>query len=144
MLKSKWSAGLSLLMVFLSGVLVGGFSYRVYTLNTVVASAPAPKLSPEEWRRRWEQDFRTQVKADDQQVAQVRQIMDEARRQFDDEHKRSRNEITALQNAMNTKIRNSLREDQRPLWDTFRAAREAMRHKGDKKDKKGDPKPASQ
>ena len=137
MLTSKLSAGLYLVMVFLSGILVGGFSYRAYTVSTVSAP-PQPPRNPDDWRRRWMADMRAQVKLDDRQVAEVQQILDDTRGQFDEIHNRSKAESQTLQSAMQNKIRGVLREDQRPLYDQFRAEREKMRRrdKGDGPPKK--------
>jgi Spy/CpxP family protein refolding chaperone len=128
MLTSKLSAGIYLVMVFLSGILVGGFSYRAYTVSTASAAVQAPR-NPDDWRRRWMDEMRARVKLDDRQVAEVQQILDDTRGQFDEIHKRSKAESQALQASMQNKIRGILREDQRPLYDQFRAEREKMRHR---------------
>ena len=44
--KSRFSALLSLLLVFLSGALVGGFAHKLYS-TTVTAGAPTRRLTPE-------------------------------------------------------------------------------------------------
>ena len=63
MMRSKLSAALYLALVFLSGSLVGAFTYRLYSANTVSATV-SRRLDPVEWRRRYMQEMRTQVGTD--------------------------------------------------------------------------------
>ena len=44
---SKLALSLYVLLIFASGVAVGIFAFRLYTVNSVAANAPR---SPEEWR----------------------------------------------------------------------------------------------
>ena len=63
--KSKLSAAIYLVLVFLSGSLVGGFSTRLLTSPPVRAVGPR---TPEEWRKRYVGDMREKVKLDDSQL----------------------------------------------------------------------------
>ena len=139
--KSKLSALLSLILVFASGALVGIVAYRLYTVNTVasvsgsvsIPPAPGKKMDPEEMRRHILAEMREKVRLDDQQVKQVDQIMDETREQFDqlrktmnDNMKPERDKIWSSQIE---KTRAVLRPEQLPLYDKYRADREAERKK---------------
>jgi hypothetical protein len=140
MANTKFSAFLSLLLVFASGIVVGGFGYRVY--NTKVATSPRPPekqhMSPEEFQKRAVEDMTKEVRLDDQQVIQLRQIYGETRTAFDEKRAEFNNKLHAEGQAIHEqqveKIKKMLRPDQIPLYDALRARREAeraARRKGD-------------
>jgi hypothetical protein len=125
--KSKFSAAIYLLLVFLSGALVGGLSYRLYAVNVVNAVNGGPRPSPEEARRRYIENIREKVKLDDQQVQEVNQILDDVRAQFNDMHNKMHSEVQSINSRQVEKITAILRDDQKPLYAAFRAERERMR-----------------
>jgi uncharacterized membrane protein len=127
MFKPTFSAALYLLLVFLSGAVVGTVAYRAYTMNTASASTPARKRDPEEFRKHYVQDMRTRLKLDAGQVAQLEQILDQTREEFHQMNAKMRAEGQAIQNLQVEKISTMLREDQRPLYEKFRTEREAER-----------------
>jgi len=144
MSKSKLSAFLSLILVFASGALVGAVGYRLYTVNTVASGnvnlpPSRQRMDPEETRRRILAEMREKVQLDDQQIKQVDEIMGATREQFnqlrksmDEKMKPERDKIWATQME---KTRAILRPEQLPLYDKYRADREAERkkHHGDRK-----------
>jgi len=135
--RSRISAGLYLLVVFLSGALVGGLSYRLYSVTSVAAVAGGvPKASPEEFRRRYIEAIRTKVNLDERQVEQVNQIMDEARARFEDVRAKSRADMQSIEAQRVEKMNAILREDQKPAYATFRAEREKLRQQQRDKQKK--------
>ncbi|PWU06574.1 MAG: hypothetical protein C5B51_12000 [Terriglobia bacterium] len=126
--RSKLSTGLYLVVVFVSGALVGGLSYRLYSVNTVTAvTGGLPKTSPEEFRRRYIEAIRAKVHLDPQQIDQVNRIMDETRTQFDDARARSRAEMQAIEARRVEKMNAILRDDQKSAYTEFRAEREKLR-----------------
>lgn len=134
--RSKLSAGLYLLLVFLSGALVGGLSYRLYSVNTVAAiTGGVPKTSPEEFRRRYIEAIRAKVHLDPQQVDQVNQIMDDARAQFDEVRAKSRTEMQGIEARRIEKMNAVLRDEQKPAYAAFRAEREKLRQQQREKQK---------
>jgi len=141
--KYKLSAVLSLLVVFLSGSVLGAVAYRLYAVGAVQGVDVArkqPKMSPEDFRKHYVEEFRTKVKMDDQQVAALQQILDQTRADFHKMRDKMNAEGAAIQNSQVEKINSILREDQRPLYAQLRAEREKQRkqrddqHKKDKKD----------
>jgi hypothetical protein len=143
--KYKLSAVLSLLAVFLSGSVLGAVAYRLYAVSAVQGTGDAarkapPKMSPEEFRKHYVEEFRTKVKMDDQQVAALQQILDQTRADFHKMRDKMNAEGDAIQTAQVEKINAILRDDQRPLYAALRAEREKQRkqrdeqHKKDKKD----------
>ncbi len=136
MLKSKFSALLSLLLVFLSGVLVGGFAYRLYNVSVIAAPNNAKRPDPEDARRHIVADLRDHLKLDARQVDQLQQIFDQTRDLFHQMHDRMNAEGQALHNGQIDKVKAILRADQLPLYDHWEAERERERkqHKqGEKK-----------
>jgi hypothetical protein len=133
--KSKASALLSLLLVFMSGALVGAMGHRLYVVKTVEGTSstnipqPPPRMSPEEARRRIMADYREKVKLDDQQIEQVDQIYDQTREQFKEVQKKFNNEGQAIWNRQTEEVKAILRPEQLPLFDAYRAEREAERKK---------------
>ena len=134
--KSRSSAFLYLSLVFLSGALVGGLSYRLYAVNSVNAITAAPRPSPEEFRKRFIESIRTKVNLDPQQVQQVEQIMDQARSKFDDVRAKSRAEMDAIEKERVDQTNAILRDDQKPLYAAFRAERDKIRQQMREKQKK--------
>src|SRR5690349_9789218 len=129
--KTKWSALLSLVLVFLSGAMVGAFAHRLYMVNSVigVAQGPARHPDPEEVRRQRINEIRTTVKLDDQQLKQIEEIYNETREQFDQIDQKRRQEFRAINDAQHAKVRAVLRPDQLPLYESMLAKHEAERKK---------------
>src|SRR5262245_45938916 len=105
--KYKLSAVLSLLVVFLSGSVLGAVAYRLYAVNAVQGvdvGRKQGKMSPEELRKHYVEEFRTKVKADDQQIAALQQILDQTRADFHKMRDRMNAEGEAIQAAQVEKI----------------------------------------
>src|SRR5215472_13538457 len=115
MLRSRFSAALYLVLVFLSGALLGGFAYRLYSANTVSATA-GRRPDPVEWRKRYMDEMQTRVHTDADQDAQINQILDETRAAFDKIREQEKQKYQDEQNAQIAKIFQLLRPDQRPLY----------------------------
>jgi hypothetical protein len=132
MANTKVSAFLSLLLVFVSGIVVGGAGYRVY--NTKVAATAKPpekRLSPEEFQKRAVDDMAKECHLDPQQITELRQIYGETRVAFDEKRAEFNNQLHSAGQAIHDqqveKIKKMLRPDQIPLYDALRARREAER-----------------
>jgi len=125
--KSRFSAAIYLSLVFLSGALFGGLSYRLYAVNSVSAITGSPRPSPEEARRRYIDSIRAKVNLDERQVEQVNQILDQTRAQFEQIRGKMHAEGQAIQNRQVEEITAILRDDQKPLYTAFRAERERIR-----------------
>jgi Spy/CpxP family protein refolding chaperone len=136
MLKSRFSALLSLLLVFLSGVLVGGFAYRLYNVSAIAAPNNARRPDPEEARRRIVADMRGDLKLDSQQVDKLQQIFDQTRDQFHQIHDSMNAEGQAVHASQIEKVKAILRPDQLPLYEQWRAERERDRKQHKKSEKK--------
>lgn len=122
MSKSNLTIALYLLLVFGSGVAVGGFGYRVYSGTPV--SAKGIKLSPEEWRRQYINEMQTRVKLTPLQSQEVNSILDETRSLFHASREKHNRELDSLRQAQADKIRAILTDEQRPEFEKLRAERE--------------------
>jgi Spy/CpxP family protein refolding chaperone len=123
MTKSNLTIALYLLLVFCSGVAVGGFGYHVYAGTPVSAKAGA-KMSPEEWRRQYISEMQTRVKLTAAQSQEVNSILDETRSLFHESREKHNRELDALRLAQANKIRAILTDEQRPEYEKLRAERE--------------------
>src|SRR5882724_5818215 len=104
MRRSTLTTGLYLALLFLSGVAVGIFGHRLYTLNSVNARANNPR-NPEEFRRRYVAEMRSRLKLTDDQVASLGPILDETRRRHHEQVDKHRPEFKAIQDEQVQKIR---------------------------------------
>jgi len=138
MLKSKLSAFISLLVVFLSGALVGAFAYRLVSVSTVMTSSNGPRPQrpdPEEVRKHLDAEMKDRVKLDAGQIVQYNKILDLTREEFDQLHKKANEETHALRERQAERINAILRDDQKPLYAALRAEkadRERKRHQAEK------------
>jgi succinate dehydrogenase flavin-adding protein (antitoxin of CptAB toxin-antitoxin module) len=135
--KTKLTAALYLLLVFLSGAMVGAVAHRLYMVKTVLSTGvnPTPRRpSPAEWRKQFLADMQTKVKIDDRQLVELQHLLDQTDEEFRQLHaqrkpedQRRRAEDQGVQSQMVDKINAMLRDDQKPLYKQFRDEREAER-----------------
>jgi len=118
---------LYLALVFLSGILVGGFGVRLYTLSPV--SASVNPRNPEEFKRRYIDEMHARLHLSDQQVKQLGPILDETRQRYREFHERYKPELKAIQNQQVSKIRSILTESQQPEYSKMLDEREKQRQK---------------
>jgi hypothetical protein len=125
----RFSAVLSLLLVFLSGILVGVLAHRAYILSPNHSAVAPRQPGPEDWRKHFVDDVRANVQLDDQQVVQLEQILDETgaavRKNMIDTRK-ANEELRARQTG---RINAMLRPEQRPLFEKLRQERDQQRQK---------------
>jgi hypothetical protein len=138
MLDTRKSAFLSLVLIFLSGVAVGGIAIHLLTINSVIpgANAATRRPDPEEIRKHLVTEMKTRVKLDDQQIAELQKIYDETRANFDKFNEQRNAEARALRDNQTVRIKAMLRADQIPLFDQLHAEHEAehkRRHPEQKK-----------
>ena len=83
MKRSKLALAISLALVFISGALVGAFSYRLYSTETTVTANESRRPTPEEWRQRFVAKATTRLKLSDGQILELNAILDRAKERFD-------------------------------------------------------------
>jgi len=127
MRRSSLITGIYLLLLFLSGVAVGAFGLRLYTLNSVNASVN-PR-NPEEFRRRYVGELRARLKLTDDQVARLGPILDETRQRYHDLHEKHKPEMKAVQEDQVQKIRAILTDAQQSEYTKLLDERERLRQR---------------
>ena len=147
--KSKLSAILSLVFVFASGVVLGGFAYRLYFVTPQIASTPSPVLTPaqkkEDFKRKYVTTLTKEAKLDPDQVQKLNDILaktDEEWQKVSEAHKSERDALNAQRDEFRKKlhpefeavhnhqidmINSILRDDQKALYANFRAKRDRER-----------------
>jgi uncharacterized membrane protein len=129
------------LLVFLSGALVGSVGYRLYNAKASAASiAPQHRLTPEEWRKRRIDEMRTRLKLSDEQVVKLQGVYDEVKQMVGAFDLRSKAELKAIHDKQTQMIRALLTEPQRVEYDKLRQEREEKaRQKHQAEEKKNHP-----
>src|SRR4051794_9460927 len=120
MQRNKFSAVLFLVLVFLSGTLVGAGSYRLYMVNNVITAGNRPaRLDPEEIRKRRINEMREKLKLDDTQVGKVNEIYDHTRQEFQVLKKKGDEEGHGIWDRQKESVRAILRPEQLPLYEQY-------------------------
>jgi hypothetical protein len=137
MKRSRLSAALYLLLVFVSGVLVGGFGYRLYTMSSVRAGPPE-RRSPEDYRKKYVSELRSRLKLDDDQVRQLEIIMDDTGQRFRELRERTEPQVKAIEKEQKAiqeqhrdKVQAMLRPDQTAEYQKMLVEREKRRSRSD-------------
>jgi len=119
------TTALYVLLVFASGVAVGGVAHTLYTVNFVSAST-SPR-TPAEYRRHLIAEMRTRLRLSEDQVSRLEPILDETRRRYQECHKKIDPETKSIQEEQTQKIRALLRDDQQTEFEKMRAERDRRR-----------------
>ena len=125
MSKSRLSVFLSLLIVFLSGTMVGGLGYRWYSVNAASPEkgGPGPKggpRDPAEVKKHIIAEMTEAIKLDAEQVQKLGGILDRTRAEFEEVHHEMNARGKAIWQEQVNRINGILREDQRPLYQQLR------------------------
>lgn len=116
--------GFYLALLFLSGVAVGAFGLKLYTLNSVRAGG---RPSAEEFKRRYIEELRTRLNLTDDQTSKLGPILDETRRQIRELRDKHRPELKAIQDEQSQRIRALLTDSQQAEYGKFLDEREKQR-----------------
>jgi len=130
MKRTGLTAALYVALVFLSGVFVGIFGYRLYTARTVSASVTVPK--PADYRKKYVEDMTSRLHLSPEQVSQLGVILDDTRTRFHEEHDRSKQQLAQIHDEQVQKIHELLTPTQIPEYEKFRIEREKQRELRDK------------
>lgn len=117
---SKASISLYAVLIFLSGVAVGWFGLRLYTVNTVNANAVR---SPEEWRKRYTAEMQNRLRLDGTQLKKLNAILDETHVRFMDARERMKPEMDRIRDEQVDKVRAMLTDPQKAEYEKMRRER---------------------
>ena len=124
MKRSDVRIGLYMSTVFLSGVLVGGFSHRAYSVKAVVPDKPPKAKSADDYRKKYIQELKVKIGVNEAQIVDIHRILDETKQRYRAAHHKIEPEMKQIQEDQVAQIRQILTEQQRPKYDDFRQERE--------------------
>jgi uncharacterized membrane protein len=125
-MKRSLAVPLYVLLVFLSGIMVGAVGTRLYNAKSVTATVQ-PKMKPEEWRRHVVEDMRTRLKLSDEQVGKLQAAFDATRQRFAEYDQRSKAERKSIIGDQHETIRAFLNDTQRAEYDKYLLERQQRR-----------------
>jgi len=120
-----------LLLVFVSGSVVGALGYRTYNPPTARSvSAPQP---PSEWRRQYIEETKTRLNLTDDQVAKLTTMLDETEARFHDVRQRENEKIRQIGEEHYQRVRTILTPDQLPKYEKLHEERQAKAKQQEKR-----------
>jgi len=126
-MKRSNSVILYLVLVFLSGVLVGIFAYGLYNARSV--SAKANPCSPEAVRHRYTDEMKSRLSLRQDQMRELTTILDNTRGRFHALREKYHPEVQAIQDEQTDAIRKMLDSHQRAEYEKMRQEREQAHNK---------------
>ena len=120
--RSSVSIGIWLLLVFSSGILVGAFGYRLYTVTSVNATS-TPQETPAQHRARVVAIFKQRIGLRPEQLSLLNPILDDWRAKSKEIHGRIDPALDELRLTEDAKIRVILDPGQQPEFDKWCAER---------------------
>jgi hypothetical protein len=129
MKRTTLTTGLYVLLVFLSGAVVGAFAHRLYVVSTVVSA------KPDEVRHHILEEMRTRLSLSNDQVNQLNGILDSTKARYHEVKERwdkqsrqaAKPELKAITEDQAEKIKAILSEPQRVEYEKYRAERQKRR-----------------
>jgi hypothetical protein len=131
MKKPSWSVAAYLVLVFASGVLVGGFGHRLYSTSSVIATSPAERQPnrPEDFRKKYVAEMQSRLQLNSSQLEQLNGILDVTRERYRELRERTRPEMKQIQQEQVEKIQAILNPGQQQEYAKFREERERERQR---------------
>jgi hypothetical protein len=112
-----------LLLVFLSGSVVGALGYRTY--NPPIARGGSVRVPPDEWRKRYIEETRVRVGLSADQVAKLTEFLDQTDRRFHRAREKENQEIQQIGEEHYQRVRGILTQEQLVKYEKLHAEREA-------------------
>jgi Spy/CpxP family protein refolding chaperone len=127
---TRSSIALYIGLVFISGVILGGFGDHVYGSRVSPAKTAKASKSPEEVRRGIIDFWKSHLKLTDDQVVKVGLIMDETRARMDEVHRGTIPAQQEIRREQMDKMRSMLTPEQKAEYDRLQKEREDRIKKG--------------
>ena len=121
-----------LLLVFVSGALVGALGYRTY--NPPVARSVNPPPPPGDWRKQYMDESKARLDLTQDQVKQLSTIMDDTLTRFRQARDRENQEIRQIRDEHVEKVKMMLTPEQLPKYQQLHAEREARAKQAQQQD----------
>jgi hypothetical protein len=125
MKRSNLSVAIYLLVVFLSGAVVGGFAHRLYMVKNVQAGPGRPR--PEEFRQRYLGEMKSRLQMDDTQTARLNEILDRTATRFKSLRESHKPAYAQIHEEQVREINAILNDSQKAEYEKFRQEREKRR-----------------
>jgi Spy/CpxP family protein refolding chaperone len=109
-----------LLLVFVSGAVVGALGYRTYS-PPVARSGSAPP--PGDWRNQYMDESKARLDLTEDQVKQLSTIMDDTETRFRQARERENQEIRQIRDEHIEKVKMMLTPEQLPKYEKLHAER---------------------
>ena len=111
-----------LLLVFVSGSVVGALGYRTYNPPTARGSVAPP---PGQWRRNYINESRTRLNLTDDQVEKLTAILDQTEARFHEARERENQAMGQIREEHVQRVRTILTPEQLPKYEKLHQEREA-------------------
>ena len=111
-----------LLLVFVSGSVVGALGYRTYNPPSARGSAPAPP--PSEWKRQYIDESRSRLGLSDDQVVKLTTILDQTEARFREAREHENQSIGQIRDEHVQRVRTILTPEQLPKYEKLHQERE--------------------
>ena len=122
MSRSQPSLILALVLVFASGIAVGGVGYHFYTVKTVAANAGQ---TPDKFRSDFITDMKMKLSLSEEQITKVNVVLDQTRIQYKEIRDRMKPDMSRIKSEQVEKINLLLNPVQQKQYEALRAARDA-------------------
>jgi hypothetical protein len=124
MRRSNLATLLYLLLVFASGIVVGGFANRLYMMRSVNAASTSKR--PPDFREKYIKEMRTRLRLTDPQVTELQQILETTDHRLRDMHK-------SIDEEHAQKVVAMLNDSQKAEYAKIREERERRRREREQK-----------
>jgi hypothetical protein len=111
-----------LLLVFVSGGVVGALGYRTY--NPPIARTVNTLPPPSAWRQQYMEESKARLNLSAEQVVKLIAIMDDTDARFRQARERENEEIRQIRDEHVARVRALLTDEQRPKYEKLHAERE--------------------
>ena len=132
---SNLKIAVSMLAVFLSGIAVGGVGYRLYTVKSVDAKAPAPPKSPEDYRAKYVAEMNARLHLEPAQSVKLNEILDQTRTLFKAEKQRGKTAMKLIHDGQVEQVRSILSDAQKAEYQKVQDEREKQITENEKNNK---------
>jgi hypothetical protein len=119
--RTQSSLALALVLVFASGIAVGGFGYHLYTAKTVTATSGP---SPDKFRKDFVADMKVKLGMTDDQVGKMNAVLDQTRLQYKEVRDRMKPDMNRIKSEQIEKINSFLSPEQQKSYQQLRAERD--------------------
>lgn len=120
--RSQPSLILSLVLVFASGIAVGGVGYHLYTAKAVAASVGQ---SPDKFRRDFITDMKMKLSLSEEQITKVNVVLDQTHLQYKELRERMKPDMSRIKSEQVEKINALLNPLQQKQYEALRLERDS-------------------